>query len=850
MPPYKEHPTKLAKRKGVDSMKKATYAVEGMSCASCAANIEKTLNQLEGIQTASVNLATEQASVTYDPDLIQPQAMAEAVHQTGYELLINADDAAQQMTDSLHQTYQISGMSCASCAQAVEGAVKELPNVQTAAVNLATEYLSVNWQDHADTEAVIQAVHKAGYQAQLTLNASQQYERDQAKKEAQRIARRQQIIWMLIFTLPVLLLAMGPMIGLPLPQAIDIHHHPGRNALIQLLLTLPVLYLARGIFKRGFRTLFAGHPNMDALVAVGTSAAFAQGIVMTYLLLFTNYQVPGDHPDLYFESAAIILTLMTLGKHLEELAKGQTSAAIKALMDLTPKQARRLNQDGQSELVAVEMLQVGDRVQILPGESLPADGTITEGQSQVDESMLTGESMPVTKNVGDPVTGASINKTGSFIFQVTRVGQDTTLSQIVKMVQEAQSQKAPIAKLADQIAAYFVPTVMVLAILAGLFWFFIMQSSLTFALQIFISVLIIACPCALGLATPTAIMVGTGNGARRGVLYKSGQALESTHRADTILLDKTGTITQGQPQVTDFYVLDSKHSDTVLALVAGAESHSEHPLAKAVIDYANQQSISFKQPDSFDSITGKGLQAQVDGHQVHIGNQALMASVQSDPIDRDLQEKSLQLSQEAKTVIYLAIDQEVRGIMAITDPIKASSPAAIQALKDMNLEVQMVTGDFEETALAIAQGLALDQVHAQVLPQDKSQVVKSLQEQGKQVIMVGDGINDAPALAQANIGMAIGSGTDIAIESADVVLMQDDLDDVRQAIQLSHATIRNIKQNLFWAFAYNIIGIPFAMGIFYLFGGPLLNPIIAALAMSLSSVSVVLNALRLRLKSL
>lgn len=822
------------------------FTIQGMNCASCSANVEKALSNLEGVRSASVNLTTENAQVEYDEGKLQVEDLKEVVDKAGYTLITDHKALySNEASQLLHQNYAISGMTCASCAATVEKAVQAIPGVQTAGVNLATETLSVDWAEKAHPETIYETVENAGYEAALSLSATEQYEIDRLRKEASLEASRNKIIWMAVFTIPLFILTMGPMVGMPVPHAIDIMHNPGVNALIQLALTIPVLILGRDIFARGFKALFNLHPNMDSLVAVGTSAAFIQGIVMTYLLVFTTYQ-PSGHPDLYFESAAVIITLIQVGKYMEELAKGRTSSAIKALMDLTPKEARRVKADGSVEMVAVELLQPGDQVQVRPGESLPVDGVIIEGQSSVDESMLTGESMPVTKVKGDPVTGASINKTGAFTYEVTRVGEDTTLSQIVKMVQDAQGAKAPIAKLADVISLYFVPIVMVLALLAGLFWYFIMGQPLQFALMIFISVLIIACPCALGLATPTAIMVGTGNGAQKGILIKSGVALESTHHADTVLLDKTGTITLGEPQVTDFEVVEGIDRNKVLTLIGAAESASEHPLGEAIVRYTEEKGVSLPNVDQFDSITGQGIVAEIAGDSIHIGNRRLMEEVLTHTISEKMEATVTRLSEEAKTAMYLAINGENVGVIAVSDPVKDSSVDAIRKLHELGLEVVMLTGDNQKTAETIAQSVGVDQVIAEVLPEDKAGVVEKLQSQGKHVVMVGDGINDAPALAQADIGMAIGSGTDIAIESADIVLMQSDLHGVPKAIGLSSATIKNIKQNLFWAFAYNVIGIPVAMGVLHLLGGPLLSPMFAALAMSLSSVSVLLNALRLR----
>ncbi|MGO4939726.1 heavy metal translocating P-type ATPase [Fundicoccus sp. Sow4_D5] len=823
-------------------MAKVSYAVEGMTCASCAANVERSLNRTEGVEEASVNLATEKAQVSFDDTLLSVADLQAVVKKAGYQLIIE-HDAAALSHDRLHQNFSIDGMTCASCAANVEKAVAKLPAVKQAGVNLATETLSVDWSESADAQSVFDAVKKAGYQASLSLSAQEQYEIDQAKKETRLKEMRQRVIWMAVFTIPLFILTMGPMIGLPVPALIDAHHQPGINALLQLALTLPVVWLARAMYQRGFKLLFGGHPNMDSLVAVGTTAAFVQGLVMTFLLVTQRY-IPVGHPDLYFESAAVILTLMNVGSYLEERAKGQTSAAIKALMDLTPSQARRVKEDGSVELVAVEMIQVGDLIQVRPGESLPVDGEITQGHSNIDESMLTGESLPVEKTVGDSVTGASINKTGAFTYQVTKIGQDTMLSQIVRMVQEAQGTKAPIAKMADVISGYFVPIVMGLAIVSGLFWYFVMGQPIEFALTIFISILIIACPCALGLATPTAIMVGTGNGAQKGILIKSGTALEGIHHANAVLLDKTGTITEGQPTVTDFVLADGQDDAQLLAWIAAAESASEHPLGEAIVRYATEEKgLTLPEVDYFNSITGQGIEAKIDTHTIKIGNQRLMADL---PENKELMLAADRLANEAKTPMFIAVDDQLAGVISVSDPVKSESAEAIKQMQKMGLEVIMITGDNRKTAEKIGELVGVSRVMSEVLPEDKADMVKKLQAEGKHVIMVGDGINDAPALAQADIGMAIGSGTDIAIESADTVLMKNQLTDVVEAINLSHATIRNIKQNLFWAFGYNVIGIPIAMGVLHLFGGPLLSPMFAAVAMSLSSVSVLLNALRLR----
>jgi Cu+-exporting ATPase len=633
---------------------------------------------------------------------------------------------------------------------------------------------------------------------------------------------------------------MGHMMGLSLPKFIDPMINPGTFAIGQLILTIPVVIAGYRYYIVGFKTLFKGSPNMDSLIAIGTSAAVIYGIYAIIKILQgdTAYAM-----ELYFESAAVILTLITLGKYFETVSKGKTSEAIKKLMGLAPKTATIIRNDHETE-IPIDEVEVGDIIVVRPGEKMPVDGIVVKGTTSVDESMLTGESIPVEKNTGDNIIGASINKNGSIQYRATKVGKDTALAQIIKLVEDAQGSKAPIAKLADVISGYFVPIVIALAVLAGLGWFIIGGESATFALTIFISVLVIACPCALGLATPTAIMVGTGKGAEHGVLIKSGEALEVAHRIDTLVFDKTGTITEGKPRVTDIYTVEGITKEMLLVLSASAEKGSEHPLGEAIVNYANEKGLTTKQALDFKAIPGHGIEVTIDGMHVLLGNRKLMAD--RDVFLNKLEEVSDRLANEGKTPMYIAIDNNIAGIIAVADTVKDTSKKAIENLHKMGIKVAMITGDNRRTADAIAKQVGIDRVLSEVLPEDKANEIQKLQSEGNKVAMVGDGINDAPALARADIGIAIGSGTDVAMESADIVLMRSDLMDVVTSIQLSRSTIRNIKENLFWAFAYNTIGIPIAMGILHIFGGPLLNPMIAGAAMSLSSVSVVTNALRLK----
>lgn len=811
--------------------KRVILPVEGMSCASCSSTVEKVVSKLSGVEKASVNLATEKLDVTYDTTKLTEADIAKAVRDAGYEI------REQLITNQ----FDVEGMSCASCSSTIEKVVGKLDGVKEVSVNLATEEMSVSYNPDVLTKsAIIQSVEAAGYKAiDKQINTEEKMTKEENKEKHIEVMWNR-FVSSAIFTIPLLYLSMGHMIGLPLPSVINPVHSPQLFALIQFILTIPVIAIGWPFFTVGFKSLVKRHPNMDSLVALGTSAA-------TIYSLYGTIQVfMGDTSfamNLYYESAATILTLITLGKYFEAVSKGKTSEAIKTLINLAPKTASVIRNEVE-QTIPVEEVVLDDIVMVRPGEKIPVDGVIISGNSSVDESMITGESIPVEKKSGDNVVSASINKTGSFKFKATKVGKDTTLSQIIKLVEEAQGSKAPIAQLADKVSGVFVPIVIGLAIISGLLWYFLGQESWVFALTITISVLVIACPCALGLATPTAIMVGTGKGAENGILIKSGEALEIAHKLDTIVFDKTGTITQGKPIVTDVLVFNQLSQEELLILAASAETHSEHPLGVAIVEKAKEQHLEFIKIDDFSAVPGKGIKVSVNNQIYYIGNKRLMLA-QSISLD-EKQDIVHELATQGKTPMYVASEQHIIGIIAVADPIKESSIKAVSTLKHLGKQVVMLTGDNELTAHAIAKQVGIDTVISEVLPEDKAQQVENLQKKGKQVGMVGDGINDAPALAQADIGLAIGNGTDVAIESADIVLMNEDLKTVVTAIELSDATMRNIKENLFWAFGYNILGIPVAMGILYIFGGPLLNPMIAGAAMSFSSVSVLLNALRLK----
>ena len=811
-----------------DNTKKEIFKVEGMTCASCAAAIEKGVSRLDGVENANVNFATETLNVEFDKDKVSFEDINNKVNKLGYKL---KDDEKQL-------TYKVEGMTCASCAAAIEKALNRMDGVENVSVNFAAETVTFNYDsDKVGTREIKAKVEKLGYKlVDPEKNVNDEHEN---AKNTELSSMKRKLIWSAIFTIPVFIIAMGSMMGMKLPSWMDPNISPMSYALILLVLTTAVFICGKQFFIVGFRSLFIGSPNMDTLIAIGASAAYLYGIFAIYKIEIG--QVHYVH-ELYFESAATIITLVMLGKYLEAITKGKTSDAIKKLMGLAPKTATIIV-NGEEKVVSIDDVRVGDLIVVKPGEKLPVDGEVVEGYTSVDESMLTGESIPVEKKAGDTVYGASINKNGRIIYKATKVGKDTVISQIVKLVKDAQGSKAPIARTADVIAGYFVPVVIVLAILSALGWHFLGGEGLEFSLTIFISVLVIACPCALGLATPTAIMVGTGKGAENGVLIKSGEALEGTASINTVIFDKTGTLTEGKPIVTD--VLSNHYSkDEILALAASAEKASEHPLGEAIVKAAEEKWLELFEVKDFLAIPGRGIEVKVGEKDILLGNKALLEDKKI--AFGNLVEKAQSLAEQGKTPMFIVIDGVLEGIVAVADTVKPTSKKAIKELHKMEIEVVMVTGDNEKTAKAIAKDIGIDRIVADVLPHQKAEKVKELQNEGKKVLMVGDGINDAPALACADIGMAIGSGTDIAMESADIVLMRSDILDVVGAIQLSKKTMINIKENLFWALIYNGIGIPIAMGGLHLFGGPLLNPMLAALAMSFSSVSVLLNALRLK----
>lgn len=815
-------------------MDSKAYTVEGMTCASCASTVEKTAKKVSGVMEASVNLASEKLHLKVDEKKYSPDGLKREIDAAGYGVV---------MPQLVTKTFDVEGMTCASCSATVEKTAGKLEGMEAASVNLASEKMSVTYNPlHLSVRDIADAVSQSGYKA--VLKDKEQTEVDEPvkdKSESKEKIIRDRTILIAIFTIPLFYISMAPMVGLSLPAVIDHMMNPVLYSLVQLVLTIPVMWYGRSYFQQGFKTLSKGHPNMNSLISLGTAAAFIYSAAATYAIIFDGADLA---MMLYYETAAVILAFHTLGKYLEERSKGRMSEAIQKLMDLAPKTARIVH-NGQEDEVAIENVTPGDIVRVRPGEKMPVDGVIVKGRTAVDESMLTGESMPVEKEEGDAIIGASMNKNGSVDYRATKVGEDTTLSQIIKLVEEAQGSKAPIAKLADIITGYFVPIVMALAVISGIVWLLAGQSFI-FSLTILISVLVIACPCALGLATPTAIMVGTGKGAEHGVLIKSGDALETIHNVETIVFDKTGTLTEGKPVVTDIFTTEDSNfsKDFLLKMAASAEKGSEHPLGEAIVKEAEEKGIKVHDSTHFEAIPGQGLKAEVEGKVLFFGNKKLMNEQSLEYTH--LEDQANTFADEGKTPMYLAINNKVAGLIAVADTLKENSVETVQALKNLGIEVAMITGDNTRTANAVAELAGIDRVLSDVLPEDKANEVRKLQAEGKKVAMVGDGINDAPALAQSDIGIAIGSGTDVAVESADVVLMRSDVKEVLTAIELSKATLKNIKQNLFWAFAYNIIGIPIAMGLLFLLGGPLLNPVFAAAAMSFSSVSVLLNALRLK----
>jgi Cu+-exporting ATPase len=805
-----------------------------MTCSACSAHVQRAVSKQPGVEHAEVNLATEKMTVCFDESTTGFEQLKKVVEDAGYGL----EDAVSLKKAEL----AIDGMTCAACSAAVERATKKLSGVKSASVNLATNRGVFEYDPSAvKLTEIKKAIENAGY-APRDIEGEATRDVDAEKRERAIKNMRLRLIVAAVFAAPVLYIAMSHMFAglmLPLPGFMNPEAQPLVFALIQLALTVPVLVAGSRFFRVGFRTLLKLAPNMDTLVAIGTGSAFLYSA-------YASVRIALGDPDwvmsLYFESAAVVITLVMLGKYLEAASKGKTSEAIKKLMNLRPKKAF-IEKDGMEMEVHLDEVSVGDLVLVRPGSAMPVDGEVMEGASSVDESMLTGESLPVEKGPGSPVTGGSINGEGLLKFRATHVGADTALSKIIKLVEDAQGKKAPIAKLADVISGYFVPAVLGIAFISAVAWA-LAGKDFNFVLNAFVSVLVIACPCALGLATPTAIMVGTGKGAELGILIKGGEALETTHRIQTVVLDKTGTITEGKPVLTEIYTYHGLEEAEALRLCASAERGSEHPVARAVVQGAEGRGIALAQPEGFQAVPGRGIDATVDGKRILAGNIKLMRE-NGIPVD-EAEADALTLAGKGRTLLYMAVDGTLSALMAAADTVKPTSRQAVERLKSLGIEVVMITGDNRSTADAIASEVGIDRVLSDVLPGDKAGEVKKLQESGKKVAMVGDGINDAPALVQADIGMAIGTGTDVAVESADVVLMRGDLNEVYTAIALSRATIRNIRQNLFWAFFYNLLGIPLAAGLVYAFGGPMLNPVFSGAAMALSSVSVVSNALRLR----
>jgi len=826
-------------------MQKETLAIKGMTCASCAARIEKVLAAQEGISTVSVNLAAETLEMEWDNAKNSLDEIAAQVAGLGFELIIPDSEVTMDLA--------IKGMTCASCSARIEKVVSGLEGVRTMQVNLAAETgVAVFDPKTISKRKILETISGLGFEAEPLAEQDENLLVKQQRETREKLARMQkELIPAFVFAFILLVLSMGEMLGMPLPRFLDPHHAPFTFALAQFLLVLPVMWYGRRFYLVGFPALIRKSPNMDSLIAVGTGAAF---IYSTWNLVEISLGIDpmARVMDLYYESAAVLIALVSLGKYLETRSKAKTSDAISQLMELTPDRATLVQNPGTEKEEQVSILvadiETGDLVLVRPGERIPVDGTVKKGHSSVDESMLTGESLPVSKEEGDGVIGGTLNKNGMLRILAERVGQDTVLARIIKMVRDAQGSKAPIANLADRISLYFVPTVMVIATLSGLAWYFLGDAPFPFALRIFIAVLVIACPCAMGLATPTSIMVGTGRGAQLGVLIKSGEALEMAQGINALVFDKTGTLTYGKPQLTDLELVQDTGipEDDILALVAGAESVSEHPLAEAIVGEARVRNLPLQEPDFFEAIPGKGIKASMGDKELLLGNREFIREQIGHFDNPAIDSRAAEFAAVGKTSLFLALDGRMAAILAIADRMKPETPQTISRLKKMGIKIFMLTGDNETTARAIAAQAGIQEVIAEVLPDFKADKVAELQSRGMKVGMVGDGINDAPALARADVGIAMGTGIDVAVESGDIVLMKGELGGVLTALALSRATMRNIRQNLFWAFAYNVVGIPVAAGLLYIFGGPTLNPMIAGGAMAMSSVSVVTNALRLR----
>lgn len=817
---------------------KKNYQLGGISCQVCVNKIEKKLSKLEGMKEAVVNLSTEKLSVDYDETILKEETIIETVKKLGYEI--------EEESELKDVELDIDGISCQVCVNKIEKKVSKLNGVKSVIVNLASSRGKIVYDsDVIKLSEILEVMKKMGYTGTKHEESSENL-RDKEKEEH---LKREFLEFKIaiIFSAIVFYIAMGTMIGLPVPAIISPDVNPLNFAIVQFILALPVVYIGRRFYIIGIKQLFMKSPSMDSLIATGTGSALIYSIYGTFKIAEGDYHYVHS---LYFESAVVILALILLGKYLEGVSKGKTSEAIKKLMSLKSKKAN-LVRNGEIVQVDIEEVEKGEVLLVKPGESIPVDGKVIDGNSTVDESMLTGESIPIDKAAGDIVYGASVNKNGSLKIEATAVGKDTVISKIIKLVENAQGSKAPIAKIADKVSAYFVPIVMLIATAAGIIWYFLGSRGIVeinntpsiFALTIFISVMVIACPCSLGLATPTAIMVGTGRGAELGILIKSGEALEKAHKVNAVVFDKTGTLTEGKPRVTDILTMEGYKENDTLQIAGALEQHSEHPLGEAIVEEAKERGLVFPQVTDFISITGQGVYGKIEESEVLIGNIKLMKAKN---IEITMEKELDELASQGKTPMYMAIDGKFLGIIAVADVMKKEAVDTIKELKTRGYKIGMITGDNKITAEAIGKQVGIDMIFAEVTPEDKYLKVKELQNEGYNVAMVGDGINDSPALVQADVGIAIGGGTDIAMESADIVLMKRDLRDVLTAMDLSNATIRNIKQNLFWAFIYNTLGIPIAAGLLYPFTGHLLNPMIAGGAMAMSSVSVVTNALRLK----